>query len=68
MARMLYRRWETLAPAERLRLQPLAHDVKERALDVRGAVDDGRAERELEAASHELADELERVEREQRAA
>ena len=83
IARLLYRRWETLAPAERQPLESLAGDVKERALEVRGTVDDGAAERELERANTELADalgadevaelreqlrqELERVDREQRA-
>lgn len=82
IARVLYRRWEGLAPAERQRLEALAGNVKERALDVRGKVDDGTAERELEHANTELADalgadevaelraglrrELERVDREQR--
>ena len=82
VARLLYRRWEGLAPPERERLEPLAQDVKERALEVRGKIDDGRAEQELELASTELAAalgadevaelrlelrrELERVEREQR--
>ncbi len=83
IARLLYRRWEALAPAERDRLEALAGNVKERALEVRGKVDDGTAERELERASSELAEamgadevaelraqlkrELERVDREQRA-
>ena len=82
IARLLYRRWEGLAPDERQRLEPLAGDVKERALEVRGQVDDGTAERELERASTELAEamgadevaelraelkrELERMDREQR--
>jgi hypothetical protein len=83
VARVLYRRWEALSPAERERLEALADTVKERALDVRGKVDDGSAERELEHANSELAEalgadevadlrqqlrrELERVDREQRA-
>jgi len=83
LARLLYRQWEALTPAERERLEPLAGNVKERALEVRGKVDDGTAERELERASTELAEalgadevaelraqlksELERVEREQQA-
>ena len=83
IARLLYQRWERLAPPERERLEPLAGNVKERALEVRGQVDDGTAERELERASTELAEalgadevaelraelrrELERVDREQRA-
>ena len=82
IARLLYRRWEALSPAERERLSALAGNVKERALEVRGKVDDGTAERELEQASTELAEamgadevaelraqlrrELERVERDQR--
>ena len=56
IARLLYRRWEALAPAERDRLEALAGNVKERALEVRGKVDDGTAERELERASTELAE------------
>jgi hypothetical protein len=84
LARVLYRRWESLLPAERERLASLADDVKQRALDVRGQVDGGLAERGLEQASGELADalgadevaelraelkrELDRVERERRAA
>ena len=83
IARLLYRRWEGLAPAERERLEALAGNVKERALEVRGEIDDGTAERELERASTELAEamgadevaelraqlrrELERMDREQRA-
>ena len=82
VARLLYRQWESLSPSERDRFEPLAQDVKERALEVRGKVDDGAAERELEVASTELAAalgaeevaelrsqlrrELERVDREQR--
>ena len=72
VARAIYRQWEALAPDDRERLEPLASDVKERALEVRGKVDDGQAERELEEAVAQLRDELrrelERVEREQRAA
>jgi hypothetical protein len=83
IARLLYRRWEALAPAERERLETLAGNVKERALEVRGKADDGTAERELEQASTELAEamgadevaelrvqlrqELERMDRQQRA-
>jgi hypothetical protein len=83
IARLVYRRWEALAPAERERLEALAGNVKERALEVRGMVDDGTAERELERASTELAEamgadevaelreqlkrELGRMDREQRA-
>ena len=82
IARVLYRRWEALSPEERKPLESLADNVKDRALAVRGEVDDGAAERELERASTELAEalgadevaelreqlrrELERVDREQR--
>lgn len=68
LARMLYRRWEGLAPAERERLEPLANDVKQKALDLRGEVDDGQAEERLAVLREELRAELERVERSQRAA
>jgi hypothetical protein len=83
IARLLYHRWERLSPGERDRLGALADNVKERALELRGTIDDGAAERELERASTELAEalgadevadlreqlkrELERVDREQRA-
>jgi hypothetical protein len=83
VARVLYRRWESLTPAEREPLERLAEDVKERALEARGKIDDGAAERELEVANTELAAalgaeevaelrselrrELERMDREQRA-
>ena len=36
VARLLYSRWESLTPAEREKLGPLARDVEERALEVRG--------------------------------
>ena len=58
IARLLYRRWEALSPEERKPLESLAGNVKERALTVRGEVDDGSAERELERASTELAEAL----------
>jgi hypothetical protein len=64
-ARILYRRWEGLEPAARRPLEPLAEDVKNRALDLRGVVDDGSAERELEVARAELAEALEELERRQ---
>jgi hypothetical protein len=58
IARVLYRRWEALSPEERKPLEFLAGNVKDRALAVRGEVDDGAAERELEQASTELAEAL----------
>ena len=65
LARALYRQWEALAPDDRSALEPLASNVKERALELRGKVDDGQAERELEELRAELKRELERVAREQ---
>ena len=56
VARLLYWRWEALSPDERAPLEPLASDLKERALEVRGKADDGQAERDLEAATSELAE------------
>lgn len=56
VARLLYRRWEALAPSERDPLEPLAADLKERALEARGKLDGGRAARELEEATAELAE------------
>ena len=56
VARALYGRWRRLSARDRERLEPLAEDVKERALKVRGAADDGTAGRELLEANHRLAD------------
>ena len=55
VAEALYRRWLTLAPDERERLEPLAESVKRCALDLRGRADSGVAERELADVSMELA-------------
>ena len=55
LARSLYARWRSLAPAERERLAPLAAEAKERALDLRGVTDRERADRELRAANESLA-------------
>ena len=55
VARTLYARWRTLGPRERDRIAPLAEDAKERALELRGAHDQGSAERELAAANETLA-------------
>ena len=55
LARTLYARWRFLAPAERARLEPLAADAKERALELRGATDRQAAERGLRAANESLA-------------
>jgi hypothetical protein len=55
VARTLYARWRTLAPAQRRRIAPLAEDAKERALELRGAGDQGAAQRELAEANETLA-------------
>ena len=55
VARTLYSRWRTLAPADRTRLAPLAEDAKERAFELRGADDREGAERDLHAANETLA-------------
>ncbi|MDQ4047852.1 MAG: hypothetical protein M3131_00475, partial [Actinomycetota bacterium] len=39
VARSLYGRWRRMSDAARQALEPLADDVKERALDLRGVVD-----------------------------
>ncbi len=56
VARALYGRWNRMSAIDRERLAPLASDVKERALDIRGASDQAAAGAELEAASERLAD------------
>jgi hypothetical protein len=67
VARSLYRRWERLGPGDRKRLDVLAHDVRERALELRGRVDRPAAERELarevESLRIALAAELDRMSR-----
>jgi hypothetical protein len=55
MARSLYHEWRYLPEAERARLAPLAREVKELALDLRGTFDRERAEAELALANEALA-------------
>ena len=55
VARSLYGRWRVLPEAERRRIEPLAEDLKQRALDVRGAPDRERAGEDLRAASETFA-------------
>jgi len=55
VARTLHGRWRRLRPAERDRLEPLAHDLQERALDLRGAEDREAADQGLQQASEKLA-------------
>jgi len=56
VARTLHGRWRRLAAGDRERLEPLADDVRERALDLRGAADPDAAGRELHEANVKLAD------------
>ena len=56
LARSLYGRWRRMSGAARQALEPLAEDVKERALEVRGIVDSREAERGLREANERLAD------------
>ena len=56
VARALYGSWRRLSTKERERLGPLADDVRERALDLRGATDPEIAGRELQQANEKLAD------------
>jgi hypothetical protein len=55
VARALHGRWRRLTSSRRRALEPLAEDVKERALDLRGAADRARAGRELNQANERLA-------------
>lgn len=58
VARTMYGRWRRLAAGDRNRLEPLAEDVRERALDLRGTTDPAAAADELREASERLADAL----------
>ena len=53
-ARALYHEWRLLPERERARLAPFAREVKDLALDLRGHVDRGSAERELAEANDAL--------------
>ena len=56
VARSLYGRWRRMSGASRQALEPLAEDVKDRALAIRGIVDSRAAERDLTEASERLVD------------
>ena len=56
VARAIHSRWWRLSAAQRKRLEPLADDVRERALDLRGATDPNAAAQGLRAANQKLAD------------
>jgi aminoglycoside phosphotransferase len=55
VARSLYGRWRILPEPDRARIEGLAEDLKRKALDVRGAPDRARAERDLRAANETMA-------------
>ncbi|MGI8944819.1 MAG: hypothetical protein ACR2GL_01085 [Thermoleophilaceae bacterium] len=55
VARALHGRWLRMSATEREQLEPLATDVKERALDLRGAGDPEAAGRDLAQAEERLA-------------
>ena len=55
VARSLYGRWHHMSSVARQALEPLAADVKERALDLRGVADPQEAERDLRQANARLA-------------
>ena len=56
VARSLHGRWRRLSAPARDRLEPLAEDVRGRALDLRGSADPETDGRDLEQASRKLAD------------
>ena len=56
VARSLYGRWRRMSGAARQALEPLAEDVKERALELRGVVEPSEAQRGLREANERLAD------------
>ncbi len=56
VARSVYSRWRRMPAARRAKLEGLAADVKERALDLRGEPDQRVAGDELRQANVQLAD------------
>ena len=56
VARSLYGRWRRMSGTARQALEPLAEDVKERALDLRGEPDPREAEQGLREANRRLVD------------
>jgi hypothetical protein len=55
VARSFYGRWRDLPRADRDRIEPLAEDLKEQALAMRGAPDRAQAEADLCAANETFA-------------
>ena len=56
VARSLHGRWRRLSGPARERLEPLAEDVRERALDLRGSAQPEEDGRDLSKANRRLAD------------
>ena len=56
VARSLYGRWRRMSGAARQALEPLAEDVKERALELRGVAEPIEAQRALREANERLVD------------
>jgi hypothetical protein len=56
VARSVYSRWRRMPAARRAKLEGLAANVKERALDLRGEPDQRSAGQELRVANEQLAD------------
>lgn len=56
VARSLHERWRRMSSNDRVRLQPLAQEVKDQALDLRGRKDPDLAGQELGIANERLAD------------
>ncbi len=56
VARSLHGRWRRLGAPARERLEPLAEDVRERALDLRGSAQPEADGRDLGEANRRLAD------------
>lgn len=56
VARGLYGRWRRMSAPERKKLETLADDVKERALELRGTPDPEQAADDLAQAGERLAD------------
>lgn len=55
VARSLHGRWRRLSSGDRDRLRPLADEVKDLALNIRGEADPAEAGRDLAAAGERLA-------------
>ena len=55
LARTLYREWQLLEEPARARIAPIAREVKDLALELRGRFDRGAAEGELAEANEALA-------------